>query len=75
MDIFSEDDLESNKFLKELGIVAMMKEGANEFKNRMKTAKKSKLIDKEGYDYIKETLMNLKRFVKYKEDSFAKLNI
>ena len=70
MDIFSEDDLESNKFLKELGIVAMMKEGANEFKNRMKTAKKSKLIDKEGYDYIKETLMNLKRFVKYKEDSF-----
>lgn len=53
----------------------MMKEGANEFKNRMKTAKKSKLIDKEGYDYIKETLMNLKRFVKYKEDSFAKLNI
>ena len=60
MDIFSEDDLESNKFLKELGIVAMMKEGANEFKNRMKTAKKSKFIDKEGYDYIKETLMNLK---------------
>ena len=75
MDIFSEDDLESNKFLKELGIVSMMKEGVNEFKNRMKSAKKSKLIDKEGYDYIKETLMNMKRFVKYKEDSFAKLNI
>jgi hypothetical protein len=26
--------------------------------------------DEEGYDYIKETFVNMKRFVKYKEKHF-----
>ena len=52
-----------------------MKNGINEYKNRMKLSKKNKDIDKEEYEYIKETFINMKRFIKYKEDSFKQLNI
>ena len=75
MDLFCDDDLESNKILKELGIIEMMKQGANEFSSRMKNAKITKEIDKDTFAYIKETLLNMKRFVKYKENSFIQLHI
>ena len=75
MDLFCDDDLESNKILKELGIIEMMKQGANEFRARMKNAKIAKEIDKDTFAYIKETLLNMKRFVKYKENSFIQLHI
>ena len=75
MDLFKGDDLESNKYLKKIEIINIMKNGINEFKNRMKLSKKNKDIDKEEYEYIKETFINMKRFIKYKEDSFKQLNI
>ncbi len=75
MDIFKGDDLESNKYLKKIEIINIMKNGINEYKNRMKLSKKNKDIDKEEYEYIKETFINMKRFIKYKEDSFKQLNI
>ena len=75
MDLFKEDDLESNKYLKKIEIINIMKNGINEFKNRMKLAKKNKDIDKDEYEYIKETFINMKRFIKYKEDSFKQMNI
>ena len=75
MDLFKEDDLESNKYLKKIEIINIMKNGINEFKNRMKIAKKNKDIDKDEYEYIKETFINMKRFIKYKEDSFKQMNI
>jgi hypothetical protein len=34
-----------------------------------------KEIDKDAYDYAKETLVNLKRFVKYKENMFKQQNL
>ena len=75
MDIFKGDDLESNKYLKNIQIIDIMKKGVNEFKNRMKSSKKNNEIDKEGYDYVKDTFINLKRFIKYKENSFKEFNI
>lgn len=75
MDLFCNDDLESNKILKDLGVIEMMKQGLNEFKSRMKNAKVAKEIDKDTFAYIKETLLNMKRFIKYKEKSFIQLHI
>ena len=72
MDIFKNDDYESNKYLKELDIINLFNNNLNEFKNRIK---KEKNPEKETYDYIKETYINMKRFVKYKLDSFQKLNL
>ncbi len=72
MDIFKNDDFESNKYLKELDIINLFNNNLNEFKKRIKNEKNN---EKDTFDYIKETYINMKRFVKYKLDSFQKLNL
>ena len=75
MDIFKNDDLESNKFLKEIDIINLMSKGVSEFKNMLKNGKKNKELDSESVEYCKETSLNMKRFIKYKEDSFKQLKL
>ena len=75
MDIFKNDDLESNKFLKEIDIINLMSKGVSEFKNMLKNGKKNKELDSESVEYCKETSLNMKRFIKYKEDSFMQLKL
>ena len=75
MDIYKWDDIQLNQILKSLEIVSTMKKGCNELKTRSKTAFKSKEITKEENQYIKETIINMKRFVQYKEDFFKKNKI
>lgn len=75
MDIYKEDDIDINKNLKSSEVIALMKNGVNEFRDKIKQAKINEEIDKDGYEYAKETLINMKRFVEYKEASFNQLNI
>ena len=72
MDIYSGDVQVSDGYLKNSGVVQMMKDSYGEFKKRMKEYKHNigNGNDEEGYDYIKETFVNMKRFVKYKEKHF-----
>ena len=75
MDIFKNDDLESNKYLKEIDIINLFNKGISEFKNKFKKAKKENNLEPESIDYCKDTFLNIKRFIKYKEDSFKKLKL
>ena len=75
MDIFKNDDLESNKYLKEIDIINLFSKGISEFKNKFKLAKKENSLEQESIDYIKDTFLNMKRFIKYKEDSFKQLKL
>ena len=75
MDIFKNDDLESNKYLKEIDIINLFNKGITEFKNKFKKAKKENNLEPESIDYCKDTFLNIKRFIKYKEDSFKKLKL
>ena len=75
MDIFKNDDLESNKYLKEIDIINLFKKGISEFKNKFKLAKKENNLEPEAIDYCKDTFLNIKRFIKYKEDSFKQLKL
>ena len=75
MDIFKNDDLESNKYLKEIDIINLFKKGISEFKNKFKLAKKENNLESEAIDYCKDTFLNIKRFIKYKEDSFKQLKL
>ena len=75
MDIFKNDDLESNKYLKEIDIINLFNKGISEFKNKFKKAKKEKNLEPESIDYCKDTFLNIKRFINYKEDSFKKLKL
>ena len=75
MDIFKNDDLESNKYLKEIDIINLFNKGITEFKNKFKKAKKENNLEPESIDYCKDTFLNMKRFIKYKEDSFKKLKL
>ena len=67
------DDLEMDKILFNSDVVKLMKKGANEFKSRLKITYNSQEINKDTYQYIKETLFNMKRFITYKEKVFKKL--
>lgn len=73
MDIYQWDDLEMDKILFNSDVVKLMKKGANEFKSRLKITYNSQEINKDTYQYIKETLFNMKRFITYKEKVFKKL--
>lgn len=75
MDIFKNDDLESNKYLKEIDIINLFSKGISEFKNKFKNAKKENLLEQESIDYCKDTFLNMKRFIKYKENSFKQLKL
>jgi hypothetical protein len=75
MDIFKNDDLESNKYLKEIDIINLFGKGTNEFKNKFKIAKKENSLEQESIGYIKDTFLNMKRFIKYKQDSFKQLKL
>ena len=48
MDIFKNDDLESNKYLKEIDIINLFKKGKSEFKNKFKLAKKENNLEQEN---------------------------
>ena len=75
MDIFKNDDLESNKCLKETDVINLFGKGINEFKNKFKIAKKENSLEQESIGYIKDTFLNMKRFIKYKQDSFKQLKL
>ena len=75
MDIFKNDDLESNKYLKEIDVINLFSKGISEFKNKFKKAKKENNLEQESIGYCKDTFLNMKRFIKYKEDSFKKLKL
>ena len=75
MDIFKNDDLESNKFLKQIGVMDLFSKAVPEFKNKFKKAKKEGKMEQESIDYCKDTFLNMKRFIKYKEDNFKQLKI
>ena len=75
MDIFKNDDLESNKYLKQIGIMDLFSKAVPEFKNKFKNAKKEGKMEQESIDYCKDTFLNMKRFIKYKQDNFAQLKI
>jgi hypothetical protein len=75
MDIFKNDDLESNKYLKEIDVINLFGKGINEFKNKFKIAKKENNLEQESIGYIKDTFLNMKRFIKYKQDSFKQLKL
>ena len=75
MDIFKNDDLESNKYLKEIDVINLFGKGINEFKNKFKIAKKENSLEQESIGYIKDTFLNMKRFIKYKQDSFKQLKL
>ena len=72
MDIYQWDDDTMDKILLNSGVVNIMRNGSGEFKSRLKIAYKSGEVSKDAYDYIKETLYNMKRFIKYKEEIFKK---
>ena len=75
MDIFKNDDLESNKYLKEIGVMDLFSKAVPEFKNKFKTAKKEGKMEQESIDYCKDTFLNMKRFINYKIDNFKQLKI
>ena len=75
MDIFKNDDLESNKYLKEIDVINLFSKGISEFKNKFKKAKKENNLEQESIGYCKDTFLNMKRFIKYKEDSFKQLKL
>ena len=75
MDVFKNDDLESNQYLKNIGVMDLFSKAVPEFKNKFKNAKKEGKLEQESIDYCKDTLLNMKRFIKYKDDNFKQLKI
>ena len=75
MDIYKNDDLESNKYLKQIGVMDLFNKAVPEFKNKFKNAKKEGKMEQESIDYCKDTFLNMKRFIKYKIDNFKQLKI
>ena len=75
MDIFKNDDLESNTYLKQIGVMDLFSKAIPEFKNKFKKSKKEGIMEQESIDYCKDTFLNMKRFIKYKEDNFKQLKI
>ena len=75
MDIYKNDDLESNKYFKQIGVMDLFNKAVPEFKNKFKNAKKEGKMEQESIDYCKDTFLNMKRFIKYKIDNFKQLKI
>lgn len=68
MDIYQWDDAALNKILKESNVLSIMNNGSKIFKQKMENMFKNKDITEDTYDYISDTLNNMKRFIKYKEN-------
>ena len=75
MDLYKNDDLESNQYLKQIGVMDLFSTAVPEFKNKFKKAKKEGKLEQESIDYCKDTFLNMKRFIKYKQDNFKQLKI
>ena len=75
MDVFKNDDLESNQYLKNIAVMDLFSKAVPEFKNKFKNAKKEGKLEQESIDYCKDTFLNMKRFIKYKDDNFKQLKI
>ena len=75
MDIFKNDDLESNTYLRQIGVMDLFGKAVPQFKNKLKVSKKEGKMDQESIGYCKDTFLNMKRFIKYKEDNFKRLKI
>ena len=68
MDIYQWDDITLNQILKNSNVLKIMSNGIKTFKKKMDNLYKTNEITEETYDYISETLTNMKRFIKYKEN-------
>jgi hypothetical protein len=73
MDIYQYDDNERDVILKNSTVVNIMFKAHDEFHKRVGIALKNKDIDIGTFNYIKETLFNMKRFVKYKFKVFKSI--
>ena len=68
MDIYQWDDAPLNQILKNSNILNIMSNGIKTFKKKMENQYKLKELTDDTYEYISETLTNMKRFIKYKEN-------
>ena len=68
MDIYQWDDPPLNQILKNSNILNIMSNGIKTFKKKMENQYKLKELTDDTYEYISETLTNMKRFIKYKEN-------
>jgi hypothetical protein len=66
MDIYQGDDPVLNDILKNSNVLNMMVKGTKPFKQKMENLFKTNEITDDTYEYISETLTNMKRFIKYK---------
>ena len=68
MDIYQWDDNILNQILKNSNVLNIMTNGAKTFKQKMENLYKTNEISEDTYLYVSETLTNMKRFIKYKQD-------
>ena len=68
MDIYQGDDPILNDILKNSNVLNIMIKGTKPFKHKMENLHKTNEITDDTYEYISETLTNMKRFIKYKEN-------
>ena len=68
MDIYQWDDVNLNQILKNSNVLTIMSNGIKTFKKKMENSHKLNEITDDTYEYISETLTNMKRFIKYKEN-------
>ena len=73
IDIYQYDDNERDVILKNSTVVNIMFKAHDEFHKRVGIALKNKEIDTVTFNYVKETLFNMKRFVKYKFKVFKSI--
>ena len=74
MDIYQWDDKNLNEILKNSNVLIIMNNGIKSFKKKMENLYKTYEITEVTYEYISETLTNMKRFIKYKENIYIKFN-
>ena len=68
MDIYQWDDVTLNQILKNSNVLNIMSNGIKTFKKKMDNQYKLNELTDDTYEYISETLDNMKRFIKYKEN-------
>ena len=68
MDIYQWDDVTLNQILKNSNAINIMSNGIKAFKKKMENSLKANDISDDTYEYISETLSNMKRFIEYKKN-------
>ena len=68
MDIYQWDDVPLNQILKNSNILNIMSNGIKTFIKKLENQYKLNELTDDAYEYISETLKNMKRFIKYKEN-------